>query len=177
MSKLIEATSVTEAWLKGLLYLEKCGDWRAFNVILEISRPVSLSPEEKLIAEELGSFLKRHDKKPISTVINTIFPASLNTGQGFDEFINEYLDLAPELCSHPDNRKWGTYFMRIAARKDRNGTEIKPLSELITRLRKQSNARSPKRAWYELNLIDQFMEIPIYDNLNDPRFLMGGPCL
>ena len=46
----------------------------------------------------------------------------------------------------------------IAARKDRNGKEIRPLSDLITRLRKQSNTKAPKYAWYELNMIDQFME-------------------
>ena len=50
MSKLIPATSVTEAWLKGLLYLDNFEDWRAFNVILDISKPLGLTSDEKLVA-------------------------------------------------------------------------------------------------------------------------------
>jgi len=87
------------------------------------------------------------------------------------------MEITPELRSHPDNKKWGTYFMRMAARTDCNGQEVRPLECLIARLRNQSRARSPKRAWYEFNLIDPFLEMPIYDNLTDPRFMMGGPCL
>jgi hypothetical protein len=110
-------------------------------------------------------------------VINTIFPACLYNGSGAEEFFRQYREITPELRNHPDNKKWGTYFMRMASRTDSEGREVRPLERLIERIRKQSKASSPKRAWYELNLTDPFLEIPIYDNLMDPGWMMGGPCL
>jgi hypothetical protein len=65
----------------------------------------------------------------------------------------------------------------MAARTNCKGEEVRPLERLIARLRRQSKVRSPKQAWYELNLTEPCLEIPIYDNLNDPRWMMGGPCL
>ena len=177
MSKLIPATSSTEAWLKGLAHLQTQDEWRDYNLILEISKPMGLSPNEKQIATDFSKFLAAHEKKPISTVINTIFPASLYAGQTAEVLFKQYMEITPELCKHPDNKKWGTYFMRIAARTDENGLEVRPLERMIDRLRKQANSKSPKRAWYELNFVDPFLEIPIYDNIADPRFMMGGPCL
>ena len=177
MSHLIKAKSPTDAWMKGLSHLQEQDEWRDYNLILEIENPLALPAGERRGAEELGVFLAAHDKKPLSTVINTIFPAALCKGSDAETLIKEYMEVAPLIRCHPDNRKWGTYFMRLASRISGEVTEIRPLEELIKRLRRQTSTRSPKRAWYELNMIDQFSELPIYDNLSDPRIMMGGPCL
>jgi len=177
MSHLIKAKSPTDAWMKGLRHLQEQDGWRDYNLILEIENPLAMPAEERRIAEELGVFLEAHGKKPISTVINTIFPAALYKGSNAETLFKEYMEVAPMIRCHPDNRKWGTYFMRLASRTSGEGKEIRPLEELIKRLRRQTNTRSPKRAWYELNMIDQFSELPIYDNLSDPSIMMGGPCL
>lgn len=177
MSVLLKAETTTKAWFEGIKYLRDQDDWREFNVVLDVANPMSLPAEDKRVSQIIGTFLKKNDKKPLSTVINTIFPACLNDGQGADALIQEYMTIKPTLLNHQDNRKWGTYFMRIAARTMADGTEVSPLSNMIQRIRKQRQARSPKRAWYELNLTEPCFEIPIYDNLSDPRHLMGGPCL
>ncbi len=178
MSHIIKAKSTTDAWIKGLRHLEQQDEWRDYNLILDIENPLALSAEERGIAEELGRFLEAHDKKPISTVINTIFPAALYRGSDAETLIKEYLEVAPLIRCHKDNKKWGTYFMRLASRTSTTtGKEIRPLEELIKRLRSQAQTGAPKRAWYELNMTDQFLELPIYDNLSDPGIMMGGPCL
>lgn len=176
MSHLIKAKTPTSAWMAGIAHLQRQSEWRDYNLILEIENPLVLPPVEKKIADEVCNFLVAHGKKPISTVINTIFPAALYNGRDAEALFREYMEIAPQLRCHPDNKKWGTYFMRLAARTS-NGKEIRPLEELIERLRRQAKTKAPKRAWYELNLVDQFSEIPIYDNLSDPRIMMGGPCL
>lgn len=177
MSNLIKAKTSTAAWMLGLGHLRRQAEWRDYNLILEIEKPLDLPPAEKKIAEELGGFLLAHGKKPISTVINTIFPAALYNGVDAEALFRDYMEIAPQLRCHPDNKKWGTYFMRLMARTASDGREIRPLEELIKRLRRQAKTKAPKRAWYELSLVDQFSEIPIYDNLSDPGIMMGGPCL
>ena len=69
MSELFKAPSPTSAWMKGLTHLENRDGWRDYNLVLEIAKPMSLSPGEKRIAIELGAFLDFHGKKPISTVL------------------------------------------------------------------------------------------------------------
>jgi hypothetical protein len=177
MSHLIKAKTTTDAWMQGLNHLLNQDEWREYNLILEIEAPMALPERDKKVAEDLGRFLSVHDKKPISTVINTIFPAACYDGANAEKLFERYLEVAPELRCHPDNKKWGTYFMRIASRTSSDGKEVRPLEELIDRLRRQAKVKAPKRAWYELNLVDQFAEIPIYDNLSDPAIMMGGPCL
>jgi hypothetical protein len=178
MSHIIKAISPTDAWIKGLTHLEQKEEWRDYNLILDIENPLALSDQERGIAEELGRFLEKHGKKPINTVINTIFPSALYRGSNAETLIKEYLEVAPLIRCHKDNKKWGTYFMRLASRTSAtSGREIRPLEELIKRLRGQAKTGAPKRAWYELNMTDQFLELPIYDNLSDPAFMMGGPCL
>lgn len=178
MSVLLKAETTTKAWFEGIKYLRQQKKWCEFNVVLDIASPMSLPPEDKRVSQIVGKYLKQKPKKkPLSTVINTIFPACLNDGQGAEALIQEYMAIKPDLMNHKDNRKWGTYFMRIAARTTADGKEISPLRNMIERIRKQRQGRSPKRAWYELNLTEPCLEIPVYDNLSDPRHLMGGPCL
>lgn len=138
---------------------------------------MDLSSEEKQVSKEVNSFLESKGKKPLSTIINTIFPATLNHGQGATELFADYDEITADIRSHPDNKKWGNYFMRMASRTDARGKEIRPLQKIIERLQRQKSVQSPKHAWYELSLVDPYLEIPIYDNLTDPSMMMGGPCL
>jgi len=176
MRDIIRAKSCTEAWLTATEHLRSKDDWRDYNLILEIKHPMSLSKSEKLISSEVNGFLVSHGKHSISTIINTIFPANLYTSHGASDLYNRYREITKKLKNHPDT-KWGTYFMRMTTRTDKDGKVINPLEFLIEKLRRQVEVRAPKRGVYELNMVEPFLDIPIYDPATDKGYQMGGPCL
>jgi hypothetical protein len=177
MRDIIRATSCTDAWLQATTHLRAQADWRDYNLALEISRPMSLSAAETKVHATVEKFLDANDKYSISTVINTIFPAALYKKYGAKGAFNKYRDeIAPKLKRHPDI-KWGTYFMRMTSKINGKGEEINPLEYLIAKLRRAAKTSAPKRAVYELNLIEPFLDIPIYDGCLDKHYHMGGPCL
>jgi hypothetical protein len=65
----------------------------------------------------------------------------------------------------------------MTSRIDNGGNEVRPLEYLIEKLRCQVKVRAPKRAIYEVNLVEPFLDIPIYDGGSDKGYQMGGPCL
>lgn len=67
--------------------------------------------------------------------------------------------------------------MRMTSKINGKGEEINPLECLITKLQREAKTSAPKRAVYELNLIEPFLDIPIYDSGLDKHYHMGGPCL
>jgi thymidylate synthase len=176
MRDIIRAESCLDAWLTATEHLRKQDEWRDYNLVLEITRPMRLSKIEKQISSEVNGFLVSNGKHSISTIINTIFPASLYAIHGASELFERYREIRPMLEDHKDT-KWGTYFMRMTTRTDNDGGEINPLAYLINKLRHQVEIRAPKRAVYELNLVEPFLDIPIYDPATDKGFHMGGPCL
>jgi thymidylate synthase len=178
MRDIIRGRSCTDGWLQAVEHLKTQNDWRDYNLVLEIANPMSLSKPEREIAAEVNRFLTAHAKYPISTVINTIFPASIYAKHGADGVFNLYGDIFPTLRDHPDNKRgWGTYFMRMLRKTDQAGHEVRPLEYLIEKLRGQAHGRGPKRAVYELNFIEPLLDIPLYDATTDKHYHMGGPCL
>jgi hypothetical protein len=149
---------------------------RDYNLILEIAQPMSLNARDKLICSKVDEFLVSNGMQSVSTVINTIFPASLYMKHGAKKLFEEYREIAPKLRKHP-NIHWGTYFMRMIGRTDPKGAEIRPLEYVIEKLRRQAKVRAPKRGVYEINLIEPFTDIPIYEASSDKHYHMGGPCL
>ncbi len=176
MRDIIRATSCTDAWLQATHHLRQQDDWRDYNVVLEISRPIGLAVHEKGVSAEVNRFLVSHGKHSISTVINTVFPASFYVKHGKDELFKRYTEITPKLSNHEDT-KWGTYFMRMAARTDPHGKEVRPLEYLIAKLSRQVKVVAPKQAVYEVSLLDPFLDIPVYDPGTDKGYHMGGPCL
>jgi hypothetical protein len=176
MRDIIRAESCTEAWLTAAEHLRQQDEWRDYNLVLEIKRPMCLSKIEKQIAAEVNGFLVSKGKHSISTVINTIFPASLYAIHGASRLFERYREITPKLEDHEDTQ-WGTYFMRMTTKTANDGGQINPLEYLINKLRRQAAARAPKRAVYELNVVEPFLDIPIYDPVTDKGFHMGGPCL
>jgi hypothetical protein len=178
MRDIIRAKTCVSAWLQAVQHLRVKTDWRDYNLVLEIKEPLSLPPNEKRISEEVNHFLIDHKKQPLSTVINTIFPASLYAKKGSSNIFKEYTAIREDMRSHPQ-RRWGTYFLRMIHKVDPSGKEkpVNPLENLIDKLKKEIKTRAPKRARYELNLIDVFADIPIYDSVIDKGHSMGGPCL
>lgn len=177
--KTIEATTCVEAWLRGCDYLlaNESDNWRAYNVVLEVSKPMSLPPEDKRVVETLDRFLTEHGGMPFNTVVNTIFPAQLYARHGAVGVYERYLsEIYPQIKDHPDC-SWGTYAHRILCRKDSDGSTMYPLRELVDKLKTQLTMSGPNRAVYEVGVIDLFADIPIYDAREDRTRPIGGPCL
>lgn len=176
MRDIIRANSCVSAWLRAVQHLQTQEEWRDYNVVLEVSNPMILKPGEHEVKAELDAFLRANNKHSISTVINTIFPAALYTKHGKAGMFKLYqTEVFPKLKRHPDT-KWGTYFMRMTSRAGLDGN-INLLEYLITKLRNEMKTPAPKRAVYEMNLIDLGVDIPIYDGISDKHYHMGGPCL
>ena len=177
--KAIEAPTCVDAWLQGCdhLLLQEADHWRDYNLVLEVSDPLALPPDERAVVEILGAFLADGGGLPFNTVVNTIFPAQLYARHGADGVYERYVaELYPQIKKHRDC-SWGTYAHRILCRTDLDGTTINPLKELVAKLRSQLKLTGPNRAVYELDIIDPFLDIPIYDARQDRTRPLGGPCL
>lgn len=175
--KAIEAETCVGAWLRACSYLLRVPEWRAYTVVLEIADPLALPARDRAVHDLVDAFLRDKGGMPISTVVNTIFPAQLYRRHGAAGVYNHYPVLYRKIKKHKDARKWGTYAMRMIQRKDHEGQTIYPLKDLVAKIARQAVLSGGKRATYELGTVDPFLDIPVYDPGNDRGFLMGGPCL
>lgn len=176
--KPIIAETCTQAWLKAATHLQIQSEARDYNLILEIADPMAMREDEKTIYAVVNTFLTKHGKHSLNTVINTIFPAGFYTREGADKVIENYSAIARKVRHHPDNRRWGTYAYRmLTKRKDARNREFVPLQVIIEKLITQLKNSSTLRAVYEVNLIDPMVDIPIYEADTDRNNTIGGPCL
>lgn len=175
--KPIEAPTPVGAWLQACEHLLDRANWRDYTLVLEITEPLALPPVDRAAHEVLDSFLTRKGGLPVSTVVNTIFPAQLYLRQGIQGVYERYpTDIYPQIRKHPDY-KWGTYFHRLLQRTGPDGRLIHPLRDMIAKLRVQLAQPGPNRATYEAGTIDIVEDIPIYAPHLDRNRPIGGPCL
>jgi len=178
--KPIEAETCVEAWLQGCDHLlaQEHDDWRAYNIVSEITNPLALPSNDRAVVDILSRFLVGRDGLPFSTVVNTIFPAQLYQRHGPAGVYERYVsDVLPHLLKHPDCA-WGTYAQRILCRVDPDGTRFSPLEALIMKLKSQLAISGTNRGTYELGTVDPLLDIPIYDPASSDRIRPnGGPCL
>lgn len=176
--KPISAATCTRAWLEAATYLQIQPEARDYNLILEIAEPMAMREDERPIYAVVNSFLNKHEKPALNTVINTIFPAGFYARNGADKVIENYGEIAEKVRHHPNNCRWGTYAYRMMTkRKDTKNREFVPLQVIIEKLRTQLTYSSTLRAAYELSLIDPMVDIPIYESEKDRGNAIGGPCL
>ena len=169
----ISAKTSTEAWLRAVNLLIGMKDRCAYNVILGIDDPITLSPTDKLIVEALDRFLVSHDTIPVTTVAGTIFPAAHYRKRGARGVLEDFPNkIYPKIKTH-----WGTYAGRMLIRRDRNGQETNPLKTIISKLQQQTRRRGALRSIYEVSLVDIFADIPVYDQALDARRTLNQPCL
>jgi hypothetical protein len=172
-----QAKTCVGAWLQAVQFLLGEENLRAYAVVLEITDPLALPPCDRAVYDLIDQFLRRKGRMPISTVVNTIFPANLYDRLGADGIFEYYPTIYPTIQQHPDASTWGTYAMRMIERTDHNVRTIHPLKDLIAKLSRQAKLTNGKRAAYELGTLDLFTDIPIYDPGKDRQPIMGGPCL
>lgn len=176
----ITATTCVDAWLQACAHLQgqRHDDFRDYRVLLEIANPLAMPPNDLAVVHLVDSFLSSHKAQPFNSVVNTIFPANLYRKHGASLMFKKYIkEVYPVIKAHPDFN-WGTYAHRMFIRNDtKKGGEIRPLADLIAKLKNQVAVTSSKRAAYELSTIDPFVDIPTYEAAEDRGRIMGGPCL
>lgn len=175
--KAIEASTCIDGWLKASQYLMDRPSRRAYSVVIEVENPLSLPPEDRVVYDIVDDFLRSKGGMPLSTVVNTIFPALLYKKHGAPGVYERYPALFPTIQCHDDARNWGTYAMRMIQRVDHEGKTIYPLRETVAKIARQAKLVGAKHAAYEVGTIDPFTDIPVYEPGRDRAAIMGGPCL
>lgn len=168
-------TTRAEAWLVAAEAMQEAHA-RLYNVVLEIEKPGLVTPQSKAVEATVDQFLRDHDVFPIHTVAETIFPATEYRQGGIAAVYQYPQTVYPVIKSAPQNT-WGTYALRLTDRKCSDGSHMNSLEMAITKLRRQLDTASPKRAAYELDLAMEPLEIKLYSAEDDFKKTRGGQCL
>ena len=170
---LITVNTLAEAWLQASLHLSRCPEWTDTTVVLHIATPMVTRPEDVATADILDEFLSAHRQYTHHTVAETIFPGYEYITRGTEGVYRIYPEqVFPRLKNHEETRHWGTYAYRLLRRRDAEGREYNPLEYCIQKMKDKAR----KRAAYELGLGFGF-DLATYDDDDDRRDRMGGPCL
>lgn len=164
-----------EAWLAAAEALQKAHA-RLYNVVLEIEHPDMATPATRAIEAEVDSFLQKHGMQPNHTVAETIFPAFEYRKGGIDAVYQYPESIYPHIRRYQPNN-WGTYALRLTERKCSDGTTMVPLKIAVEKLKKQLSLISPKRAFYELDLGLDPLELKLYSAEDDYSRTRAGQCL
>lgn len=155
--------SCARAWAAAASAIIETGE--AYNVIIDVTDPVTHDDTDNEVISSVDKFLRLHDKNPIITVSNTVFPQSLYDANGSPDF---YAIEHRDYDMLTETRRWGRYFERLTRHQKADGKTYNPLQEMIDKMRKQEQAGVRYKAAYEL---------AVYDPLLDGRTLYGGQCL
>jgi hypothetical protein len=167
------------AWRAAVDHLVHRPRWEDYNLILEITEPMSESDEDLEITAHVDKFLKTRKSHPVHTVSETIFPAAEYVRHGTDGVYKTYPEeIYPSIKELPEVR-WGTYAYRLVRRPSSTSDSgyINPLEECVKKLARQVTGKSPKTACYEMSVVELDADLALYDPTTDRNHHIGGPCL
>lgn len=184
MAVLISRERLVPAWLEAAKHLQRHG-LEGRNLVLEISAPLKITSEERVVLSQVDAALREHADLSILTVAGTIFPQGLYRRYGAEGLAERYLKIM-ERAQKPHT--WGTYAMRLMSRRGREtGTTFNPLQQVINKLRFASTAGKSFHSNYELgvhlaeDLQSDFdvasCEVPTFDSALDGAKVSNMPCL
>lgn len=124
--------SPVRAWAEAAARLRNAPGLSLGGLMLHIEDPLKVDADEAAVIGLVDAFLRRHDKHPIITVANTIFPSSLDRGDGIDALRERYLPIYRRRMCH---QGWGRYFERMVNWEDRKGAHRNQLGENIRLLK------------------------------------------
>lgn len=153
------------AWLEATQKVFARPQHEAYNVLVDVERPLICDGNSIKIIELVDSFLRTHSKKSLMTVANTIFPNAIYNKHGieglYDIFHNVLLPKIRKDCN------WtGYYFERMTKVTNTNGTTFNPLQDVIRRI---SDPNIKAKNKYEIAIFDPFKD------LSDSPY--GGQCM
>lgn len=158
------APTLVRAWLEAAERMSREGELG--GLMLHINDPVRIAPGEEEVVDRVDHFLKGTGNQGIATVANTIFPASLDYGDGIEALRKRYLEVYRRRMIRPGH--WGRYFERMVNWEDRKGKRFDQLAENIRMLK---NARNGNRFY------GNRYEIIISDPVRDMRKATNRQCL
>lgn len=130
-------TDCVRAWREAVRAVDAQPGHHAYNVVIDVANPVANSASHIASARILNEFLAGH-AKPIETVANTIFPASLYYRHGAPEFFEVFKKRVLGKVSR--NGRWsGYYFERMIQYPTAMG---KPHNQRLRRRTRSTNAES-----------------------------------
>lgn len=158
--------SPVRAWVEAAARLRTAPGLSLGGLMLHVKDPLRVDADEGAVISLVDTFLRQHDKHPVVTVANTIFPSSLDRGDGIDALRERYLPIyRRRMCRQGE---WGRYFERMVNWEDRKRGHLDQLSENIRMLKE---AREGGR-FYENRY-----EIIISDPVRDMRKATNRQCL
>lgn len=153
------------AWREAVRAVDNQPGRAAYNVIVDVADPLAKATVAHPGVAVVNTFLSERAKKPIETVANTIFPATLYMTHGAPAFFDVFTQrVLPKVRK---NDKWsGYYFERMIDHPVSCGEPPNQLWGIVERMRDDNVTALNK---YELALFD-----PVRDVNNSPY---GGQCL
>jgi hypothetical protein len=175
--KSLEASTSVQAWIQACELLLSQRGKAAFNLIVGVKDPVSLSASDRIVASRVDSFLRRFECQPLVTVMNTIFPGGFYKQGGSAAVYEEF----PEAYSQ-SKTGWGTYAGRIFSKMHRrDGEEVSRISTIVEKLKRNNQPGGLRmKASYEVDVIDssQDEDVSLYCAETDSTQNRGlQPCL
>lgn len=179
MTILILERNIVGVWVKAMQHLFASDRHEDFNLILEVEAPTEIDAADRKVGAHVNRFLTAHGAQALHTVANTIFPNDIYQRYGRQGVFENYPDHVYPRLQKCSKNSWGTYFHRMVRRTGSDGKAINPLGNLVARLQTEiGGGGHPKRARYELNLVDPFLDLVTADpTLPGDTKAMGGPCL
>lgn len=153
------------AWREAFRFVDGEAGHQAHNVIIDVADPTARATLADPAVAEVDAFLSAHDKRPIETVANTIFPAALYHRHGAPLFFDRFRDnVLPKVRQ---KEAWsGYYFERMMQLPRLDGEPINQIWEIVQRLR---NPKVSSLNKFELLIFDPARDV------NNSAF--GGQCL
>lgn len=158
------ARTPVQGWVEAAKAIRKTDSFQLGGVFVHIEDPLGMGRHELAVIRHLDWFLRSHRQYPISTVANTIFPASLDYGDGVEALTERYL----HVFERSMKSGWGRYFERFVRWPDpKGGAPINQLA-IITEMLKAARTGIFHTDKYELVVSDPARRI---------RNVRNRPCL
>ena len=163
--RMIEATSISEAWLDAVHLLAGPGDKKAVHLVARIVNPTQEVAEIRSEADLLVAANAKYWS--IDSTRNTIFPAAwARRNPEPSDLAGYYRNRYAALMKYKNNER-GTYFGRVVAYPRADGTTGDQLTDTVRKLRDELSAGSKKSSRYEINIYCEAVD----------RNPMSFPCL
>lgn len=158
------ARTPVQGWVEAAKSIRKTNDFHLGGLFVHIEDPLAMNRHERDVVRHVDGFLRGHGQYPVSTVANTIFPASLDRGDGVEALTERYL----RVFDRSMMSGWGRYFQRFVSWPNPSGgAPINQLAIIIDMLQ-EARTGTFHTDKYELVVSDPARRI---------RNVRNRPCL
>ncbi len=159
------ARTPVQGWVEAAIAIRKTDDLHLGGLFVHIQEPLAMNSHEQAVVRHVDGFLRGHGQYPVSTVANTIFPASLDHGDGVEALTERYL----RVYDRRMRSGWGRYFQRFVAwPSPKSKAPINQLEVMVDMLKQARTGKSFYTDRYEL---------VVSDPSRDMKKHLGRQCL